>query len=147
MGFVKRQENIRREKVYRKKDIFWQEQRRAIRRKNHAKYRNKDNAKFREHYQENKEYHYHKNKQYHKKYGHLWKERKREISIEWAFNKCSPFFVEKCFESLGASIRPDRELTFPQVCVLIEKLGYNLENVTYPPFINRKKFWDKKRTP
>ena len=147
MGFIKRQENIRRERVYRKKDIFWEEQRRQIRRRNHTKYRKQDNAGFKQHYQENKEYHYHKNKQHYKKYGYLWKERRREITEEWMFDKCSPYFTEQCFMSLGASLRPDRELTFAQLCALIEGLGYDLKDVTYPPFINRKKFWDKKRTP
>lgn len=143
MGFIARQRYIRYGQN-RKKDAKWREQNRQGRRRNHAKYREQDNAGFRQHYQENKEYHHYKNKQHYKKYGHLWKERRREIMDEWLFNKCSPSFVERCFDSLGASLRPDRELTFAQCCALIEAMGYKLDDVSYPPFINRRKFWDKK---
>lgn len=146
MGFSRRQQNIKIEQS-RKKDARWRKQSRRNQKKYHANNREKENAYFKEHYSDNKEYFRQKNKEHYKENGDKWKARRAEIRKEWVFNKCTPSFVESCFASVGASLKTTEDITFAQCCALIQAFGYNLKDVTYPPFINRKRYFDKKRTP
>lgn len=117
------------------------------RKRYHEKHREEDLARDKAHYENNKDYHRQKNKEHYQENGEKWKARRAEISLEWTMNKCSPALVEKSFESLGASLTVKNEITFPQLCSLIKLLGYNPKDVTYPAFITRWKYFDKKRTP
>lgn len=122
-------------------------ERRKTRKNNHEKHRKEDLARDKAHYERNKDYHRQKNKEYYRENGEKWKKRRAEISLEWTMNKCSSTLIEKSFESLGASLTVKNEITFPQLCSLIKLLGYNPKDVTYPAFITRWKYFDKKRTP
>lgn len=146
MGFKARQENIRREQG-RRRDERWRKQTRQNQKKYHANNREKENAYFKEHYSDNKDYFRQKNKEHYKKNGDKWKARRAEIKKDWLFDKCTPAFVEGCFASVGASLKTTEDITFSQCCALIQAFGYDLKDVTYPAFINRKRYFDKKRTP
>lgn len=115
------------------------------RKRNHAKHREQDNKKFKEHYQDNKDYHKQKNKEHYQENKEKWKARRAEISQEWSYNRCTPSFVESVFNSLGASLKPDRDMTFAQCCSFIKMLGYDIEDVEYPPFKNRLKYFKNKK--
>lgn len=120
---------------------------RAVRANQHLRNREKENEQFKKHYQENKDYHKKKNKEHYEANKEKWAARRAEISLEWSFNRCSPAFVESTFASLGACLKTEKMITFPQLCALITSLGYKLKDVTYPPFVRRKAYFDKKRTP
>ena len=121
--------------------------RRNVRKRNHAKYRDKDNAASKKAYEENPEYYRQKRKEHYKKNGDKWRKRRAEISKEFSFNKCTPIFAEAVFNSLGATLTIDRTLNFEQFCALVKVLGYDLDDVTYPPFVNRLRYFRNKKTP
>lgn len=109
--------------------------------RNHALHREEDNVRFKEHYQQNKDYHKEKNRKHYEENGEKWKARRAEICQEWNYSKCSPYFVTSVLEDLGTLLTVEEEMSFSQLCALIKVLGYNLEDVEYPPFINRYKYF------
>lgn len=146
MGFKNRHHYLKYD-VSRKDDDDYKANKRRLRKEAHQRRRQRELDENKAYYQENKEYFRTKNRQAYKQNGDKWAKRRRELVDDWKFNKCSPTFVENTFLSLGASITTDGDITFPQLCGLITGLGYELKDVTYPPFIGRKKYFDKKRTP
>ena len=146
MGFTRRHQDIYIESKRKKNDRYYKTKR-AIRRSQHQKRRERELAENKEYYQKNKLYFRTKNREYNQKNAEKWAKRRREIANEWQFNTCTPSFVENTFNSLGASITTDGNITFSQLCGLIEALGYSIKEVTYLPFIRRKNYFNKKRTP
>lgn len=146
MGFNRRQQNIKIEKS-RKRTEQWRKQTRTKRIKYHQTHQQKENDYSKQHYENNKEYHRKANKEHYKENKEKWQARRAIINMEWKFNKCSPTFVESTFMSLGASLRTEKEITFPQLCALLKVLGYDPKEVTYPAFMNRYNYFNKKRTP
>lgn len=146
MGFKNRHHYLKYD-VSRKDDDDYKQNKRRLRKEAHQRRRQREIEESKAYYQENKEYFRAKNRDSYKKNGDKWAKRRREIVDDWKFNKCSPTFVENTFITLGASITTDGEITFSQLCGLIVGLGYKIEEVTYPPFIHRQKYFNKKRTP
>lgn len=122
-------------------------ERQTTRKKNHQNHREKDNARSKSYYGKHSKYFKIKNREWNEKNGEKWKQRRAEISLEWTMNKCSSALIERTFDELGISLSVEQEITFSQLCSLIKVLGYNPKNVTYPPFVNRYNYFDKKRTP
>lgn len=122
-------------------------ERQNTRKKNHQSCREQDNARSKAYYKIHDKYFKLKNKEWNEKNGNKWKERRAKISLEWTMNKCSSALVEKTFENLGASLTVEQEITFPQLCSLLKVLGYDPKEVTYPAFVNRYNYFNKKRTP
>lgn len=139
--------NEQRRKWYReymrekRKDEKQREYDRKMRAADYQRNKERNKAEFRARYQKKKEEHRKKNKEHYLKHGAEWKERRRLIADFFSYNKCSPDFVEGCFRSLGACLTVDRTITFSQCCSLIEVFGYDLDDVGYPPFINRREFF------
>ena len=146
MGFTRRQQNIYIEKS-RKRDTRWREQTRTNQKKYHQTHKDKENEYCRKHYQENIAYHRQANRAHYRVNKDKWRKRRAENSTEWSNNRCTPSFTENTFASLGASLTVDGIITFSQLCALIEALGYDLNDITYLPFIRRRKYFNKKRTP
>lgn len=122
-------------------------ERQSTRRKNHQSHQEHDNIRSKDYYKEHSKYFKIKNKEWNEKNGDKWKERRAEISLEWTMNRCSSALIEKTFENLGASLSVEQEITFPQFCALLKVLGYDPKDVTYPAFVNRYNYFNKKRTP